>query len=359
MDQIQRIPVMRPLLPTAEAIFPFLKKIDSSRVYSNFGPMEHELTQRLADYFNVDFENVLLVTSGTLALQAAVATSSRIGSRWVIPGWTFVATAQAVVSAGSTVEFEDVDVDLWSLIPNRRRDADGVLTVAPFGGEVRIDPWISESFERPVIIDAASCFDSCRDLSSVKQNNVAVMVSLHATKLVTTGEGGVIVGPREWISEMKRWINFGFLGDRIANRTGTNAKLSEYQAAIGLASLDQWGWAREEWSTRLEKLRNNLADRNIIVQPAINQGYVTSTLVALFETSAEKSEAKSRLDEAQIESRDWWGTGVHTMPAFSNSLPVLPQSLSRTDDLAARTLGMPMYVDMSDREIDRILIALS
>lgn len=359
MEITQRIPVMRPLLPTAEAISPFLKKIDSSRIYSNFGPVEHELTLRLAHHFNVDSENVLLVASGTLALQAAVATGSQTGSRWIVPSWTFVATAQAVLLAGSTVEFEDVDVNLWSLNPDKSRDVDGVMTVAPFGGQVRIEDWIGESSERPVIIDAASCFDACRDLSSVQKNNIAVMVSLHATKLVTTGEGGVIVGPRAWISEMKRWINFGFLGDRKASRTGTNAKLSEYQAAIGLASLAQWDRAREEWSERIKKLSDNLAERDISVQPAVGQGYVTSTLVALFGTAAEKSEAILRLAANNIESRDWWGSGVHREPAFESSLLVSPRNLVVTEDLAARTLGVPLYVDMSDRDIDRILIALS
>jgi dTDP-4-amino-4,6-dideoxygalactose transaminase len=318
----------------------------------------NELTQRLADYFHVDYENVLLVTNGTLALQAAVATASIPLSHWVIPSWTFIATAQAVHSAGSVVELEDVDEASWALKESKARICDGVISVSPFGGKVELESWAEESRFHPVVIDAASCFDSSRDLSLVNKYNISVMVSLHATKLVTTGEGGVIIGPKAWVFEMKRWINFGFFGDRIARRTGTNAKMSEYQAAIGLASLDQWNATREEWSIRIKKLSDGLSERNIGVQPSIADGFVTSTLVALVEDSDRKIELEKNLAKESVDSRDWWGAGVHNMPAFSDSSATFSTNLSVTENLASRTLGLPLFIDLTDAQIDRILTSV-
>ena len=356
---IEKIPVMKPRLPTTASILPYWESIEITGQYSNFGPLSSELTQRLANYFHVDYENVLLVTNGTLALQAAVATASVSLSHWIIPSWTFIATAQAVSSAGSVVELEDVDEATWSLTESTTRVCDGVISVAPFGGKVELESWAGESRLHPVVIDAASCFDSARDLSLVNKYNISVMVSLHATKLVTTGEGGVIIGPKAWIFEMKRWINFGFFGDRIARRTGTNAKMSEYQAAIGLASLDEWTTTREEWSMRVKRLSAGLAEINIQVQPSIASGFVTSTLIALVEKSAHKIEIEKRLSAEDIDCRDWWGAGVHNMPAFSNSPMAPPINLPVTEDLASRTLGLPLFIDMSEEQIDRVLKSVS
>ena len=349
------IPVMKPLLPTGDQVLPYLKKIDSSRLYSNFGPLNEHLTRRLADYFSVEVDNVLLVSNGTLALQAAVATSSIPGSTWIIPSWTFIATAQAVVSAGSKVKFEDVDLNTWALLPDTSRLAHGVIPVVPFGGQVQLEPWALESTRRPIVIDAASCFDSCQNLSLVNKYNISVMVSLHATKLVTTGEGGVIVGPKAWIAEMKKWTNFGFYGDRTARRTGTNAKLSEYQAAVGLASFDQWETTRESWYSRLKKLSEGLREGQITVQPAIIDGYVTSTLIALVENSEAKISLERRLSAAWIDSRDWWGAGVHNMPAFRSEVIAEQPLLPVTEELASRTIGLPMFIDLNDNEIEKIV----
>jgi dTDP-4-amino-4,6-dideoxygalactose transaminase len=356
---VKRIPVMKPLLPSAHEVLPYLQRIDASRLYSNFGPLSSELISRLADYFRVDDDNVLLVSNGTLAIQAAVATSSSPNSNWEIPSWTFIATAQAVVSAGSIVQFRDVERDTWALSPDSGRLVSGVIPVVPFGGKVQLEPWALESMHHPVIIDAASCFDSSRDLSLVNKYNISVMVSLHATKLVTTGEGGVIIGPKAWIAEMKRWINFGFYGDRIARRTGSNAKLSEYQAAVGLASLDQWELTRESWFVTLKKLSDGLLESSITVQPAISEGYVSSTLVAMLENSAAKISLERRLSAAEIDSRDWWGAGVHNMPAFKSALREDQPLLPVTEELASRTIGLPMFVDLGDDEIERIIEAVA
>jgi dTDP-4-amino-4,6-dideoxygalactose transaminase len=356
---LPRIPVMKPSLPNVETISPYWRRIDESRIYSNFGPLNEELTLKLAQYFRVDAENVLLVSNGTLALQAAVATSSMSRSKWAIPSWTFIATAQAVVSAGSEVEFEDVKPDTWALPSDSNRSVSGVIAVAPFGSQVKLESWALESTRHPVVIDAASCFDACRDLSLVNKYNIAVMISLHATKLVTTGEGGVIVGPKAWIAEMKKWVNFGFYGDRVARRTGTNAKLSEYQAAVGLASLDQWESTQASWLIRLKKMSEGLRENNILVQPAIAEGSVTSTLIALLDNHEAKVSLERRLFAAEIDSRDWWGAGIHNMPAFQIPIANKKIKMPITEDLAGRTIGLPMYVDLSDQEIERILEAVA
>lgn len=351
----RHIPVMKPLLPSQSEVGRYLRAVDESRVYSNYGRLCHRLAERLAHHFGVEPENVLLLANGTLALQGAISTASLRNSEWSIPAWTFVATAQAVVSAGARILLEDVSQADWRLHSSVSRKSEGVIAVAPFGDHPRLENWISESKRHPVVIDAASCFDACGDLSEVNRSNIAVMVSLHATKLVSTGEGGVLIGPRAWISEVRKWSNFGFWGDRIARAVGTNAKLSEFNAAVGMASLDNWSRSRRQLARRVQKLRSGLAQLGVGVQPAIENGFVTSTLVANFESAERKTCVTRVMQESNIESRDWWASGLHKMPAFSDCAERI---YGVTDELAAQTVGLPLYVDMSEEDIDRVIDVL-
>ena len=109
------IPVMRPKLPTEKRLRKYLKRIDQNRIYTNYGPLVDDLTNRLATYFGVEVNQLILLTNGTLALQGAVATSSELGSMWNCPSWTFVATSQSIISAGCIPQFVDVGSDNWTV----------------------------------------------------------------------------------------------------------------------------------------------------------------------------------------------------------------------------------------------------
>jgi len=340
-------------LPKSDSVAAYLRQIDDSRVYSNFGPLVQRFTDRLAGYFGVDSENVVLLGNGTLGLQGAVSTASPRDSQWIVPTWTFVATAQAVLSAGRIPYFEDVEVDTWTLQRPDNQAAVGTIVTSPFGGKMSLQDWANESARRPVIIDAASCFDSFRNLSLVNKLNICVMVSLHATKLVSTGEGGVVIGPKEWIAEIKKWSNFSFFGDRVARTEGTNAKLSEYQAAVGLASIDEWPRTRERWLKVYKRYIHRLAESGVTIQPRMDGDYVSSTLVANLNGKVPKMEVVTRLKAANIESRDWWGAGLHRMPAFDEF--VSKRTYTNTDLLAESTIGLPLYVDMTSTEVDSVV----
>src|SRR6478735_8381336 len=100
------LPVMRPKLPAASSVFPYLSEIDTSRIYSNFGPLAIRLEHRLAAHFGVGDHAVTTVANATLGLALALtAQQARVGSLCVIPAWTFVASPQAASLAGLTAYF--------------------------------------------------------------------------------------------------------------------------------------------------------------------------------------------------------------------------------------------------------------
>ena len=145
------IAVARPLLPSADALLPYLRRIDQTRIYGNMGPLTRELEERLARHFSVPSGSVATVANATLGLTLALqALGSRAGSLCLMPAWTFAASGHAAVAAGLRPYFLDVDADDWCIKPDSVMAAIGrlgadqvgaVMPVAPFGGAAFHDGW--------------------------------------------------------------------------------------------------------------------------------------------------------------------------------------------------------------------------
>lgn len=355
-----RIPVMKPLLPRAAQVNPYLERIDEARKYTNFGPLESLLTQRLAEMFNVRDSEVLLVSSGTLALMGAIATeSSSEEDAWAIPAWTFVATAHAVKSTGKAIEFCDINPSDWRLDPETRASARRFVVTLPFGDSPPPEGVIlttSDSQLRcPTIYDGASCFDAfVKAAGKIPTNQCVSMISLHATKLVSTGEGAVLVGDESWITEIKKWINFGFFGTRIATRPAVNAKMSEYNAAVGLASLDQWQSTRTALEIHFSRYRDLASRLGFKLQPSASKGLVTSTIIVTVDSPQTREALAKESLRGKVETRDWWGPPISELSWVDSSAKFHPVA----KELSLKTLGMPLFLDLDDSHFDRIETAL-
>jgi dTDP-4-amino-4,6-dideoxygalactose transaminase len=350
---INKIEPMRPLLPTAQEIAPYLKQIDSSRTYSNFGPLYQEFVFRLADYLGVNDDNIALFANGTLALQAAIETVGQQNDIWAMPSWTFVATAQAAHSARRRIHFVDVDHNNWAMQPSKSVPAAGQVIVAPFGSKPQIDDWKQTSGWK--VFDAASCFDACKNIGDQLGDQSAVMISLHATKPLPAGEGAILVGPKKWVHKAKCWGNFGFDGTRIAVGPGLNAKISEYHCAVGLASLDKWDMTRTALAERAKKAVAICQSQNLQNQPSFIDGHVTTTWNVQI-PGRNLNLVKQSLAAAGIGTRRWWPVGVHEMPQFTHCNRT---DLTTTILLSDSVLGLPFGVDLTDNEFEQIDAALS
>lgn len=354
--ELEIVPIMRPRLPTADDLHPFLCRIDESRHYSNFGQLQSELVSFLAEYFRVDEDQIALVTNGTLALSAAIATSTGAHALWKLPSWTFVATAHAVASSHCRIQFLDVQPDTWMIDTDSVSEDDNVIDVWPFGDRRQTFLGRTNQVRNGYrIVDAASCFHATKDLSDIVDRRTTVMVSLHATKTLSSGEGGVLIGPKDWISEIRRWINFGFWGSRDAMITATNAKISEYQAAIGLSSAYRWADELGKWSAIQNRMNRIVKGVGWRLQPAVEKNLISSTLVLWMDNSTQKMVVEKIFKSKNIETRDWWGGGVHTTSAFKE---FAREPLPNTDDLGRTTLGIPCFTDLSTDQFSRIEEAL-
>jgi dTDP-4-amino-4,6-dideoxygalactose transaminase len=347
-------------MPNTAAILPYLERIDGSGWYTNFGPLILELEQRLAGRFD-GTAYVATASNGTQALTIALqALGTKPGGLCILPAWTFVASAHAVRQAGLTPWFVDVESESWILNPDYVRQVmakapgriEAVMVVAAFGQPVDISAWVRFHQETGVrvLVDAAASFDSAHD------PRLPTMVSLHATKVLGSGEGAFIVSDDfDFIARFRASTNFGFHGDRIARHLATNAKLSEYNGAVSLAALDVWPDIRSRYAARAVALRQALRDvPQVVFQAGWGEQWVSSTCVVSMPPERLGS-VVAGLSGENIATRSWWALGCHREPAFVDC-PSL--ALNATDQLATSTLGLPYFADMDGRQIDRLTRAL-
>lgn len=356
-----RLPVARPRMPAVEALLPYLRRIDAQRCYTNFGPLVGELEARLAGRLGLDPACVITVSNATAGLTLALRSvaEGRPGV-CLIPSWTFVATAHAVAAAGFTPFLVDVDETSWALTPAIALDAvariDGqvaaIMPVAPFGAPVDVAGWdrFTTLTGIPVVIDAAAGHDALR------AGDTPCVVSLHATKILGAGEGGYVACRRpELAIEIRKRSNFGFYGARNAEVAACNAKMSEYHAAVGLASMDAYASDIGRFRSVATSYRDRLAGRSDIGwQPGYGREWCGSTCVARL-AGEDRDRIAVRLETAAIDSRAWWGGGVHDHTAFTD-LPRLP--LPVTERLARETIGLPCFVDIAEADIARVCDAI-
>jgi dTDP-4-amino-4,6-dideoxygalactose transaminase len=374
---LRAIPVARPKLPPAEALLPYLRRMDAARIYANWGPLNTELEARLAARFEASVVTVSTATDGLIcALRAALEDKPEAQRRGLclMPAWTFVATAHAAIAAGLTPCFLDVEEQSWSVTAEAVRDAllrllaqrppgwpdlpvAAVIAVSPFGRPLDPAPWddFTQRTGIPVVIDAAAGFDA------LTVARTPTVVSLHATKTVCAGEGGfVATTDGDLARRVKRTANFGFFGARIAEVAGLNAKLSEYHAAVALASLDAWELRRAEYMAAGQAMRAGLEPLGCRFLDGFAAEWVGSTCVLRLPPGRHAHDVAIALGLESIATRAWWGGGCQANPAFAQC-PRIPgaDALPATLRLASATLGLPFFPDLGRADIARIVAAMA
>ena len=348
-----QIPVMKPMLPIASEVLPLLQEMDDRQWYSNRGPLVNALEERIAAHLEVSAERVVVCSSATLALQAACALAPVLGFN--VPAYTFPATVLAALNAGAKVSLLDICGSNWQIDANRLPEQRGwgLIRVLPFGAPATLDPF--REWEHVVIDAAASLGSDQRSLADLPEA-WWVVFSMHATKVLGMGEGGVLVtGSVRQAAQTRAWINFGFSGTRNSQSVGTNAKVSEIAAAYGIAAFNQWHRERTEWRTANRLARD--ADQSLGTTSIVSDySGATPYWIAQFVDVQTTNRVEAELRKRGIGTRRWWERGCHQMDAFSD---ISQGRFPVTEDVASRTLGLPMFRGMSAEEVDEIAEAVS
>lgn len=234
--------VSRALAPDPAVFSRWANHIFHYRCFSNDGPAVRKLEELLAERMGTGF--CVAFCNGTAALQAALLCLDLVGEVITTP-FTFPATVHAIELTHLEPVFCDVDPDAWNLDPEccaelvSARTA-GLLPVHVFGNPCDVDAFddLATSRDLRVLYDAAHAFDVELGGRSVVSFGDCSVLSFHASKIFHTGEGGAVLGQDPALRErLRHFRNFGILGEAKVHGVGFNGKMSELNAALGLALL--------------------------------------------------------------------------------------------------------------------------
>lgn len=358
----------RPRLPGAAQLAPYLRRIDATRIYSNYGPLHDSLLARLSAHFAIAPEHLALANSGTSGLigliLAAVGPGTGKRPLCICPSYTFVATAVAARNCGYTPFFADVGKASWMLDPAQverlpqLKDAALVIAVAAYGQMPDVAAWqaFADRTGVPVIIDAAACFDTL-DAKALAASRLPAIISLHATKTFSTAEGGLIIGgDAKLIYRAAVALNFGFDNSRDSSSPSINGKLSEYHAAVGLAELDGWAEKRQGFITAARHYAHYAASKGLARRIITGCDHANPYALYLASDAAEARAVMAEFNRQAIGFRLWYGSGLHRQATFGNC----PSSaLAATERLAPRLIGLPMAVDLDWASIKRVVDSIA
>lgn len=364
------IPLLIPDMPSPQELLPWLERMHAVRHYSNFGPLVKLLEATLARSFQVKDEQITTVANATQGLEMVLqALDLPPGSRILLPTLTFVATATAVVRAGHQPVLADVDAQTWMLTPEIARAAckmmriDAVMPVATFGMPHDMHAW--QQFEidtgLPVVVDAAAAYGS----QWLQGAEGTLVFSLHTTKSLPAGEGGLVVSTRSDIAAKVRQLsNFGLNLDIEANipvgtlaSLGSNAKMSEYHAAIGLVSLEKWAphaKKRRELQFEFKNKINNFSGDSVAWQAEGDGGplMAPTLLCARLPNMNARIALEKAFEQENIMTRRWYQPLLQNMNVLKRSCLIL-----KTPNAAALSqtlLGLPFFLDITVEQRNRI-----
>ncbi len=325
------IKVMIPDMPTVRELYPYLKLIDDNHIYVNRGPLVSKLEDVLSDMVGVP---CVTTSNGTVALELALQ-AMNVATEIFTPALTFRATGLAASRSTYNINLVDVTAGTLQMQPITHMYA-MQMPVATFGRPVSVPEF--EYGICPTIIDAAGAFPAQK---VSKLQNFITCFSLHATKFVGCGEGGFVASANaEVMATVRDLSTFG--------NHGTNAKMSEYHAAIALASLQRLPAKMERTEQRIEwYLKHGL-------QSLGHVPYLTSMTTLLnIVLHNPVDDVALKLLAAGIETKQWYRPYLNELPQFAglSAVPV-------TDYLRPRILGLPFHNFMSEDDVQLVCATL-
>ncbi|EHJ06115.1 DegT/DnrJ/EryC1/StrS family aminotransferase [Marinobacter manganoxydans] len=350
------IPVTKPFMPNREKLDQYLDGIYERKWLTNNGPLAQELTSRLEEYLGV--ENLLLVSNGTLALQIAYRV---LGINEPVNGkpaeaittpFTFIATASSLKWDGIQPVFADIDPETWCLASKNieaqiTQQTRAIVPVHVFGNacDVETIDSIAQKYNLKVIYDACHAFGVKYQGESLLKHGDAATLSFHATKLFHTGEGGAIIFKRkEDLERAKKLINFGISGPESIEELGINAKMNEFQAAMGLCVLDEMEANMAARYAVWDSYERELAGSVQLQKKSEDLYYNASYFPAVFECESVALQVAGLLKQNGILARRYFFPSLETVECLGRKdyQPV-------SHDIAGRILCLPIYAGIEEK----------
>jgi len=344
------INVTKTYLPTLERYTSFLQRAFDAAWLTNRGELVLELEQNIQSY--LDIPSSILMTNGTLPLQIALHLLGKGGEVITTP-FSYVATTSSILWENCTPVFADIDPLTWTIDPQGIRDKISdkttcILATHVFGNPCDVEALneISVTFGIPIIYDGAHAFGVRYKGKSIFSFGTFSTCSFHATKLFHCGEGGMLTsGDKNLLEQAFHKHNFGHNGPLDYHCVGINAKMSELQAAMGLAVLPEVDKLIAHRKLLVETYQQVLGDSVQYLHIREHTDWNYAYFPVVFSSEEITLQVVEKLQAAAIYPRRYFYPSLNTL-RYLPSQEAMPVS----ESLATRILCLPMSHSLSPDE---------
>lgn len=331
--------------------------------FTNDGPMVQEFERRIADYLAV--RHVVAMCNGTIALEIAIRAVGMTGEV-IVPSYTFVATAHALHWQGITPVFADIDPHTHTLDPDSVRSmitprTTGIIGVHLWGRAAPVDDLqkIADEYGLQLLFDAAHAFGSTYHGHRIGRFGRAEVLSFHATKFFNTFEGGAVATDDDDLAAAMRLMrNFGFSGYDNVIHPGTNGKMIEICAAMGLSNLESVDATlavnRANYVTYLQSLSGLPGVSVLEYDDGEQHNHQYVVMVVRDDCRASRDDIVDALHAENILARRYFWPGCHRMKPYRDLFPHAGLVLPNTERVAAQVVVLPTGTAVSTDDVAAI-----
>lgn len=349
------INVTKTFLPPIEEYNRYLQRAWDKEWITNRGELVKELEEKLRSYLFVS--NILVTNNGTTPLQIALKLLGNKGEIITTP-FSYVATTAAIVWEHCTPVFVDIHPEYLTIDETKIEEAitsntTAILATHVFGNPCNVDAIeaIAKKYDLKVIYDAAHCFGVEYNGKSIFEYGDISTCSFHATKLFHTGEGGAMFANNQDLQHKIFYThNFGHNGPLAFHGLGINGKMSELQAAMGLAVLPYMKTVLEERKKVVDYYNSNLDFSKIrTLKIRENTLWNYSYYPIIFESEEQLLKVQKALNENQIFPRRYFCPSLNTIEYSSG------MAMPNSESIALRVMCLPIYVGLNMNDLIKII----
>ena len=359
----EKLHVGRPNIGDKAAFHKYVDQIFDSKWLSNNGPMVQQLEQRIADHHNV--KHCIAMCNGTIALEIAIRALDLTGEV-ILPSYTFIATAHALNWQEITPVFADIDPVTHCLDPQAVRKmitpkTTGIIGVHLWGHAAPVDELqqIADEHNLKLMFDAAHAFGCSYKGQMVGNFGEAEVLSFHATKLFNTFEGGAVLTNNDELADKMRLMrNFGFAGMDNVIHPGTNGKMIEIAAAMGLVNLDNLNSVIQRNEQNYRSDQQGLEGLPGISLFKLDETEKNNFQYIVIEVGEEcpisRDEIVEALNAENVLARKYFWPGCHNMLPYRDLYPHAGLLLPATQTVAERVVVLPTGNAMTYESVNTI-----